>query len=196
VNLNQLIIASTNPVKINAALVGFQTLFPEQHFTARGLSVPSGVSEQPMSDEETLRGAINRASAAGAAQPAADYAIGIEGGCEERYGLLWTFAWVAVLRGDQTGLGRTAAFALPEPVADLVRGGLELGDADDRVFGRSNSKQANGAIGLLTGDRIDRQTYYIHAVMMALVPFKNPALAFAAPEFTPHRSRKGRICEG
>lgn len=191
-----LVVASTNPVKINAALEGFQTLFPDHVCTVQGVSVPSGVSDQPLSDEETLRGALNRARAAQAQVPQADYAFGIEGGCEERYGLLWTFAWIAVIAGDQTGLGRTGAFALPEAVAALVREGLELGEADDRVFGRTNSKQANGAIGLLTDDKIDRRAYYVHAVMMALVPFKNPALAFAAPELTSRRSRKGLICEG
>lgn len=191
-----LVVASTNPVKITAAREGFQTLFPDYAVAATGVSVPSGVSDQPMSDAETLQGALNRARAAQSGHAAADYAVGIEGGCEERYGLLWTFAWVAVVRGDQTGLGRTGAFALPEAVAALVRAGLELGDADDRVFGRSNSKQANGAIGLLTDDRIDRRTYYVQAVMMALVPFKNPALAFAAPELLPHRTRKGPVCEG
>jgi inosine/xanthosine triphosphatase len=191
-----LVIASTNPVKINAALEGFQILFPDQACTVQGVSVPSGVSDQPLSDEETLQGALNRARAAQVQVPTADYAFGIEGGCEERYGLLWTFAWIAVIGGGQTGLGRTGAFALPQAVADLVREGLELGEADDRVFGRTNSKQANGAIGLLTEDKIDRQTYYSHAVIMALVPFKNPALTFAAPELAQRRSRKGRICEG
>jgi putative aldouronate transport system permease protein len=60
----------------------------------------------------------------------------------------------------------------------LVRAGLELGHADDRVFGRDNSKQANGAIGILTDDVVDREAYYVHAVIMALVPFKNPALSW------------------
>jgi non-canonical (house-cleaning) NTP pyrophosphatase len=51
---------------------------------------------------------------------------------------------------------------------------MELGEADDLVFGRSNSKQDNGAIGLLTGDVIDRAQLYEQAVILALVPFKNP----------------------
>ena len=57
-------------------------------------------------------------------------------------------------------------------VAELLRGGMELGDADDLVFGRENSKQANGAIGLLTDNVIDREAYYIHALVMALARFK------------------------
>ena len=50
------------------------------------------------------------------------------------------------------------------------------GDADDVVFERSNSKQANGAVGLLTGDVITRASLYAHAVVLALIPFRNMEL--------------------
>jgi non-canonical (house-cleaning) NTP pyrophosphatase len=58
----------------------------------------------------------------------------------------------------------------------LIQQGKELGEADDIVFNQSNSKQANGSIGILTGDVIDRTALYAHAVILALVPFKNPEL--------------------
>ena len=78
----------------------------------------------------------------------------------------------------QTGVGTAGAdeFFLPEKVAELVRQGVELGEADDRVFSRNNSKQGNGAIGLLTDDAIDREGLYVPAVIFALIPFKNPEL--------------------
>jgi inosine/xanthosine triphosphatase len=56
-------------------------------------------------------------------------------------------------------------------VARLVRSGVELGVADDRVFGRSNSKQQDGAVGLLTRGIVTRTDYYEHALLLALVPF-------------------------
>jgi len=173
-----LIIASTNPVKVQSAKHGFTQMFPAESITAEGISLPSGVSDQPMTDEETLQGAHNRASNARAAHPTADYWVGIEGGCEEKHGELWTFAWVVVLGGAITGKARTGAFMLPQEVATLVRSGVELGIADDQVFGRSNSKQTNGAVGLLTADLIDRQRYYEHAVVLALIPFKNANLSW------------------
>jgi inosine/xanthosine triphosphatase len=174
-----LVVASHNPVKIQAALDGFQRSFNGATFAARGVSVPSGIADQPMSDAETLRGALNRTQVARAAAPDADYWVGIEGGCEDQYGHLWAFAWVVVIdRAGVMGRARTAAFMLPDEVAALVRQGVELGEADDRVFGRVNSKQGNGAVGLLTGDVIDRAGYYAHAVVLALIPFKNPALRF------------------
>ena len=66
--------------------------------------------------------------------------------------------------------------ALAPEVACLVRNGMELGDAVDRLFGRSNSKTAEGAVGLLTRGRIDRTAYYEQPVLLALVPFLSGTL--------------------
>ncbi len=172
-------VASQNPVKINAALAGFQRMFPRRRFSGSGISVPSGVSEQPMTRGETMQGARNRAVGARQSRPESDFWIGIEGGIQDTDWGMQCFACVLALGSDgRIGRGQTAIFYLPREVAELVRGGMELGHADDRVFQRDNSKQANGAIGLLTDDAIDRQSYYAHAVIMALVPFKNPAFTW------------------
>jgi inosine/xanthosine triphosphatase len=175
-----LVVASTNPVKINAARIGFESVFPNQVFTAQGVSVDSGVRPQPMTSEETLQGALNRVRAAQSVQPDADYWVGLEGGVEARGDTLEAFAWVVVMDARTTGRARTASFFLPEETAHLIRAGMELGHADDIVFGRSNSKQHNGSVGLLTGDVIDRTAYYVHAVILALIPFRNPTLTFRA----------------
>ncbi len=169
-------VASRNPVKARAALGGFRRMFPGQEFRVETVSVPSGVATQPASDEETLAGALNRARRAAEAAPGADYWVGIEGGVEDGPGGMAAFAWVVVLGDGRTGRGRTGTFILPEKVARLVREGTELGDADDLVFGRSNSKQEDGAIGLLTGNVVDRTALYEHAMVMALVPFRNSGL--------------------
>jgi inosine/xanthosine triphosphatase len=172
----QLAVASTNPVKIQSALNGFRRMFPQHTFAAEGVAVPSGVSHQPMTDAETLQGAINRVASARQYFSQADYWVGIEGGCEMMRDELTAFAWVVVQSPMQLGKARTGVFFLPKAVAQLVQRGVELGEADDRVFGRINSKQGNGAIGLLTDDVIDRVQYYEHAVILALVPFKNSQL--------------------
>ena len=175
-------VASQNPVKIRAARIAFQRLFPRQAFAVTGVSVASGVSDQPKSRAETIAGARNRAENARQAQSDSDFWVGIEGGIEDSPLGMTCFAWVVVLnqngRNERIGRGQTAIFYLPQEVAELVRAGMELGYADDQVFQRDNSKQANGAIGLLTDDVIDREAYYVQAVIMALVPFKNPALTW------------------
>ncbi|MSP13769.1 MAG: non-canonical purine NTP phosphatase [Chloroflexi bacterium] len=171
----KIVLASTNPVKEQATLEGFRRMFPGEEFTVEMVAVPSGVSYQPMSDAETLQGAWNRAQNAAGRAPGADYWVGIEGGVAEMAGALAAFAWVVVCSGDRSGQARTGTFFLPDRVGALVRQGKELGEADDIVFNRSNSKQENGAIGILTGNVIDRVQLYAPAVVLALVPFKHPA---------------------
>lgn len=179
-----IMVGSQNPVKMQAALLAFQRVFrdlPQDAWTLTSVTVPSGVADQPMGDGETLRGARNRAEAARLAYPDADYWIGQEGGCANENGVMTCFAWMVVISHEgQVGQACTARFQLPEEVATLVRGGMELGHADDMVFGRHNSKQGDGSVGLLTGGAINRTEYYVHALICALVPFRNPSLTFPA----------------
>lgn len=180
--MRKIVVASGNPIKQRAVLEGFQKMFPGEAFQVMGCAVPSGVDDQPMSDAETLRGALNRSEQARDRIPDADYWVGVEGGVELSSGTLEAFAWIVVRSRERIGKARTAAFTLPDAVSELVRQGVELGEADDMVFNRSNSKQENGAVGLLTGDVIDRAKLYAHAVVLALIPFKNEALFLTLPD--------------
>lgn len=174
--MTNIIIASKNPVKISAASEGFKIMFPGETFNFVGVNIDSGVSNQPFSDHETLEGALNRATSAKIQFPEGDFWVGIEGGVDESNGEMMAFAWVVVLSNGMIGKARTGAFFLPRPVVHLIRQGKELGEADDIVFNRYNSKQQNGAIGILTGDIINRQSFYEPAVIMALIPLKNPEI--------------------
>lgn len=171
------VVASTNPVKISTTQTGFHKMFPRYSSTFEGISVPSGVSGQPMTDLETLTGALNRVQAVYLAQPTADYWVGIEGGIEELDHGMAAFAWIAIRnKAGVIGRGKTGTFFLPPQVADLIRQGKELGEADDIVFNRSNSKQQNGSVGILTHDVLTRTSFYEPAVILALIPFRNPHL--------------------
>ncbi len=161
---------------MNAALDGFIRMFPNEQWEVSGVKVPSGVAEQPMSDDEARRGAINRAENASKEQPA-DFWVGLEGGVEDHNGEMRACAWIAIKSKEgKIGTGRTGTFILPAKVRELVMQGIELGTADDRVFGRTNSKQENGAVGILTGDVITRTANYAGAVILALIPFKQTEL--------------------
>ncbi len=59
---------------------------------AEPVIVPSDVADQPLSDEETLEGAINRVENAKTAYPNADLWMGIEGGVTIIEGELAAFA--------------------------------------------------------------------------------------------------------
>jgi len=177
--MRTVIVGSTNPVKLTAVQTGFGAMFPQERFTFRGIDVLSSVSAQPQSDAETLQGARQRATHAREQVPEADFWVGIEGGVDGLPGnseTLLAFAWVVVLSAEQRGCARTGAFVLPAPVAKLVSSGLELGEADDQVFGTQGSKQHNGAVGLLTHDVLTRDGFYAQAVQLALIPLINPHL--------------------
>ena len=178
-------VGSKNPVKINSAVVGIsKALLNEVQVEPVGYDVPSNVPDQPWGDEETKTGAINRAKAAYEAakedQKVVKYSLGLEGGIakinEDGVDALECFAWIAIFDGEKLGLARTASFSLPPAICRLVEQGMELGHADDAVFGSVNSKQAGGAVGHLTRGAIDRQAYYEQAVVMAMIPFLWPDL--------------------
>jgi len=172
--MKKIIIASTNPVKIKATLAGFKLMFPREEFVIDTIVVDSGVGEQPMTDKQTLVGAINRILAAKKQNPKADFWVGIEGGVEDIGQEMTCFAWVVIIdKNGQVGKGKSGTIILPPKVAELVRSGMEMGEADDKVFHMTNSKQKMGAVGILTDNIIDRTKYYIDTIIFALIPFKN-----------------------
>ncbi len=173
--------ASANPVKQQAVELACRRLFPQRSVRVVPLAVPSGVADQPMSDDETRQGATERARGALELALSCDLAVGLEGGVEEIAGTLMAFAWSAVRWPGGTGQARSASFALPPEVARLVRSGVELGVADDQVFGRTDSKRQEGAVGLLTAGAIDRAQLYAPAVLLSMVPFVRRDLFAAAP---------------
>ncbi len=170
--MKKIIIASKNPAKIKAVENAFSKVFPNEKFECEGVSVASEVPDQPIGETETLLGAENRVKNA-IKEYKADYWVGLEGGVAHNNNQLEAFAWMVVRSKDMYGKGRTGSFFLPPKVAELVKGGMELGHADDVVFGQSNSKQKGGAVGLLTNNLLTRTTYYEQALILALIPFIN-----------------------
>jgi len=172
----KVIIASKNPVKINSAKIAFQKNFPNKNFDFEGINIESGVSNQPMNDKETLLGARNRANKAKEEIKNAHYWIGIEGGIEEKEKETQAFAWIVIKTQKKEGKAKTQTFFLPKKVTELIKQGKELGHANDIIFKDQNSKQKNGAVGILTKNIITRTTFYSDAITLALIPFKNTEL--------------------
>jgi inosine/xanthosine triphosphatase len=168
----KIIIASKNPVKIEAVHNGFAEMFPDWRLEMQGISVPSDVSDQPMGDEETFAGAFNRAKNAQTVLPNADFWVGVEGG-NIRHGEneMEVMAWVVIISKNKVGKARTAGFFLPQKIVDLINQGYELGHADDIVFKLDNSKEKMGSAGLLTDGVMNRLRFYVPAVILALIPF-------------------------
>ena len=175
--MKKIYIGSKNPVKIESTRKGFEEVFNnilELEFI--GKSVSSGVGGQPMTNEETLLGAFNRAKNLKTNFPGGDFYVGLEGGIQIIGDEMEAFAWIVILDDNLVGKAQTSTFQLPPKIVELIHQGIELGHADDMVFQRKNSKQGNGAVGILTNNVIDRVEYYRHAVILALIPFINAEL--------------------
>lgn len=170
----KIVVASLNPVKLRAVDTAFSDMLPEDSIDVVGVEVSSGVADQPMTDDETRLGARNRAKNAMAAQPDAEFWVGLEGGIETVGDDLMTFAWMSVRRSNgKRGEARTVTLTLPPQIHTLIDSGMELGDANDEVFGTINSKHEGGAFGLLTEGRYTRESVYVEALTVALVPIVN-----------------------
>ena len=162
-------VGSTNPVKVRAVRNVARKLYPNVEIIP--VEVPSGVSEQPMGDDETRRGAVNRARAARRAARA-DWGVGLEGGAiETEFGMM-TNAWCAIVdRQGWVGIGGSANMLLPDRVAERVRAGIELGHAMDEFASVQDVKYKMGAIGILTQGLSDRRRAYEFIVKLALARF-------------------------
>jgi len=118
-------IGSTNPVKVEA-VKNFFAWLGKDDVVFESFKAPSGVSDQPMSREETIQGAYNRAKWILDNHPDVDLAFGLEGGVEDvdtpvgkRMFLQgWT---VAMDRDGVVGIGSGNYVELPEVVAEGLR---------------------------------------------------------------------------
>jgi inosine/xanthosine triphosphatase len=164
-SIRSVAVGSTNPVKLSAVRAVLAPLAPRARIDS--VAVASTVSDQPFGDDETIRGALARASTARDAL-GAELGVGIEGGVvEQPDGGMRTCAWAVVVDAHgRSGVGGSLAMPLPRRVAQMIRDGLELGHA----------MRGKGAVGILTADLVDRQRAYEVLVTYALAPFLTPQL--------------------
>jgi inosine/xanthosine triphosphatase len=169
-------VGSTNPVKIAGIKEAFEAIWPEISWDVKGVSVESGVSSQPMSDEETIEGATNRAKVAIKAL-GADFGVGPEGGLAKINGRWFNGGWIYII--DSAGIDSYAPSAKLEvapKIMQLIRDGRELGQAVDIAFGLANSKQGRGHHGEMTNGVLLRQEEFRIATIAALGKFLHPEL--------------------
>lgn len=169
-------VGSLNPTKINAVKSAFEKIFPDILWEVEGVSVPSGIPDQPMSDRQSIRGSTNRAKRA-MKKIKADYGVGIEGGMQ-KIGKDWfTSGWAVVVNKEgEIGKGSSISMSVPPKLLKLILGGMELGHANDVIFKQNNSKHASGHFGLMTDNAITRTRAYEDAVFCALGRFLHPEI--------------------
>lgn len=166
----KVIVGSKNPVKINATKKAFSKFF--NNVEVQGISVESGVSDMPITREETKQGAITRARKSLAL--GCDFGVGIEGGVHEDEHGMFLFGMIAIVdKNNNLSLAGSEGFLLPEKIAIEIRKGRELGPLMDELTGMHNIKQNNGAIGYFTKNHVTRTSSFEQSIILALVRFVN-----------------------
>lgn len=164
-----IICATQNPTKIKAILGAFEQIFGVKSCHIDAVNVESGVSEQPVGNEETRRGARQRVVHARRQRPAADYWVAIEAGIDSDS----TFSWIVIENQERRGESRSATLPLPKVILERVLAGEALGPVMSAWSGISDIGRKEGAIGVFTGGQLTRCSIYQQAVLLALSPFHN-----------------------
>src|SRR5690242_15285036 len=118
-----MMVGSKNPVKVGAVRAVMQRVVSQglmpglSNVEVNGLEVASGVSDQPVGDEETRRGALSRARAVLEATLGADFGVGLEGGILKLEGEVYTCAWCVIVdRRGNISAGSGLVMPLPPPI--------------------------------------------------------------------------------
>lgn len=169
-------IGSLNEGKIQAVkeVIEMYDLFSNANVNT--LSVSSGVSEQPKSLDETIRGARNRAKNA---FQNCDYSFGLESGLFSvpytRTGFMDVCA-CAIYDGREFYLGLSPAFEPPREIVRLViAANMDLNQAAYRTGLTNDTKIGAGCgiISLLTKGRLPRKEIMKPAIITAMIGVEN-----------------------
>ncbi|MDQ0233594.1 DUF84 family protein [Metabacillus malikii] len=152
-------IGTKNPTKVNAIKTAFA---PHLSAEFAALQVQSNVSPQPLSDEETVTGAINRAKNA-LNEATAQLGVGLEGGVIKSELGYFLCNWGAMVDNELKPIvAGGARIVLPNEIGDEVFSGRELGDVMDEYVKSHQVGKHQGAIGIFTNGIINRTTMFTH----------------------------------
>lgn len=170
-------VGSQNPIKIEATNLAFKLVFPHKSLEIIPCSLPTAVSAQPMSDQESIQGARHRALTSLTLTSEAKFGVGLESGLQLIDGQWFDSGWCVVCRHDGLeGIGSTGKIITPPSMVKLIKAGHELGEVIDLVFKTKNAKQASGHFGLMTDGLITRSKSYVDGIVLALSRFLHPEL--------------------
>ncbi len=137
----------------------------------------SNVSEQPLTEEEGINGAINRAKNAKLKYSDADYYIGMEGYVDtNKYGMFLGGIVAIMNKRGQVGVGTSAKMQLPKFIQRRIQGGEELGPLIKNLMNDTGGKirQYDGTNGILSKGLYNRVDEFKDATKCALARFQSP----------------------
>ncbi len=171
----KVVVGSKNIPKCAAVEASFSRAFPADNIIVEGLATESGVSSHPTSADESIRGALNRATEASLKISDADYYVGIEGGLLTHNDRAWEIGWVAIRNSQgQTTTGLSAGIELRGKVLEAIVNGIELNDVLKNDYGFEAAGSNSGFYGIATNDIVTRQDAYEQGITFALAPFLHP----------------------
>ena len=173
--MQKITICSKNPVKIQAVKEAFESHFTEIEYKTLDLSHHEGVSNQPMSSEETLKSALNRLKIARTLEES-DYYVSLEGGLDrDAYGSFLTWYICVSNNREKESIAGGGRMTMPSVIYDTLINNpeRELGEIMDELIGENNIKQKGGSTAIFTDNRIMRKDVFKRDVILALVPFVN-----------------------
>lgn len=173
-----IIVGSTNLNKIGAVKETWENLMIDNKIIVQGVNVSSNVSEMPLSRDETILGAKNRAQNALKMIPTADFSIGIEGGIEysKQTGYILR-AWCIIIRktDNKELLGSSTGMFLPESLINYMKANnVDLSRAIEDLLGLPDIGNKDGVYGLFTDGKVSRKHAFVDALYMALWPLHFP----------------------
>jgi len=164
-------VGTKNPAKIRAVNNSVSLFFPETKIIA--VDVSSGISEMPTTEEESLKGAFNRAKEA-LDKTDADIGIGLEGHTTEtKYGMLLLGLVVAMNKNGKYRIGHNGGILLPENIAKRIRKGEILARVMDSISGQKGMNKKDGAIGYFTNGLVTRADSFERGIVYALSSLSN-----------------------
>jgi len=170
--IKKVCVGSKNPSKVESVSRVIKKLYPDA--LVLGIDSPSGVSSQPLCDEEGIMGATNRAKYA-IEQGCGDLGVGIEGIVEDNSSGTFLRTWIVTIdRLENSGIGDGGSLLLPSKVAQKVKNGVELGKVMDILIGCSETSKGPGAYGIFTNNMVTRSDALERGVIFSLAPFINP----------------------
>lgn len=151
-------VGSKNPAKVEAVV----SVFPNSDIESQ--KTDSNVAAQPFSDEETMRGAVNRAIQC-ADKKNGIIGIGLEGGVMYLGDKLYLCNWGALaVSDDEVYTASGARIVLPDDISEQLKGGAELGDLMEVFANRHDVRRKEGAIGIFTNESVSRKEMFAHVV--------------------------------
>ena len=152
----KLYVGSINRVKVSAVVEALDDF----DLNIIPFEANSEVGAQPIGDEQTLQGAINRANSL----PTNGLRIGLEAGVTLLNEQLYLVNFGALIDEDnELYVAGGTRLPLPNEIKDLIfNKGLELADAMKEYFNVEGIKHQNGAVGYFTNDLVKRKEILIH----------------------------------